>query len=245
MHLLKRVKPLIVNQSVWLCMTILLVITLIFNFSLIFPPVIIASSPVQPVIQIKDEFNSYDLSKYLFFLEDKDNNLTIEQVNGVNFSQQFRESEHNPPSFGYTSSTYWGRLELQNITTQPIPLLLSLEYLQIDHIAIYLPNWSATDKPPTDPAKDITPHKSWIVKNTGLLYPFASRDINDRLPAFRINLPPQVREVVYLRFQTTTPLIIQAYLRDAISFWQYRSVNNIWIGLVYGILSFEIGRAHV
>jgi len=109
-------------------------------------------------------------------------------------------------------------------------MILSIDHPHIDHISLYSYNGEYNGDS----------QKSWTVKTTGILYPFSSRDIRDRLPAFRINVAAQTKQNIYLRFQSTTPIIVNAYLREPTNFWQYRTAQNMWLGLIYGILIFAI-----
>ncbi|WP_201323250.1 EAL domain-containing protein [Pseudanabaena sp. lw0831] len=203
--------------------------------SLIFPLVPVKSShelfarelsDTSAVVSLNDRQAFYSLSKYLEFFEDKDSNLTIEQISSAEFSKQFKQSDRDPPSFGYSTSIFWARLQLYNSSELDAEWVLSFEYPQIDRIELYLPSPQQIG--------------GWISKKSGLLYPFSARDISDRLPAFSIPISAKTSQNIYIQLQTTTPLIIQANLRNLIGFWQYRGNQNIWIGLIYGSLIFAI-----
>jgi diguanylate cyclase (GGDEF)-like protein len=233
-HRLKSLLAIVRNAN-FKKFTITLVFVSIFIFIIaIFSPTPVISSAKlgqelsdsSTIINLSDRQASYNLSKYLEFLEDKDSNLTINQISSSEFSNRFKHSDLDPPAFGFSDSTRWGRLQLQNLDEQDTEWILSLEHPQIDHISLYLPN-----------PKQLG---NWIIKSTGLLYPFSSRDVSDRLPAFHINISAETTQNIYLRFQTTTPLIVQAHLRSPVTFWQYRALQSIWIGLVYGILIFAV-----
>ncbi len=219
------------NSSVVTVASVLISIFIFINSFLLHIPVIDSSqlfaqdlSDSSPVINLDDRYYSYNLNKHLRFLEDKNSNLTIEQVSSSEFSNQFQPSKIDPPNFGYTSSTYWARLQLQNSSNRDTKWILSIEHPHLDRISLYVTD--AQDK--------------WTVKTTGVIYPFSSREISDRLPAFSINTSTQTDRYIYLRFQSTTPIIIQTYLRETIVFWQYRTTQNIWLGTINGILIFAI-----
>ncbi|MBD2176071.1 EAL domain-containing protein [Pseudanabaena sp. FACHB-1998] len=177
-----------------------------------------------PIINLNDHHFSYDLSKHLRFLEDKNSDLTIEQVSSSEFNKQFQPSKIDPPNFGYTASTYWARLQVKNLSDRDTEWILSIEHPHLDHISLYVTD--SQDK--------------WTVKTTGVLYPFSAREIRDRLPAFPIRLAGHLSQNLYLRFQSETPIIAKAYLRSPTNFWQYRTDQNIWLGLIIGILAFAI-----
>ena len=185
----------------------LLLVLFAISISLIFllnPPISSQQSIGQELskpsttINLSDRQESYNLIDYLKYLEDKDSNFTIEQVSSSEFSQKFQSSKIDPPNYGYTSSTYWARLQIQNPSDRDTKWILSIDHHQIDRISIYMAD----------------AQQKWTEKTTGLLYPFSSREISDRLPAFPINISAQTSQDIYLRFQSTSPIIIQAYLRE-------------------------------
>jgi signal transduction histidine kinase/ActR/RegA family two-component response regulator len=195
----------------------------------IFSPTLSAPDTAS-IIKLSDRQEAYELSERLEFLEDKESNLTIEQISSAEFSHRFKHSDRHPPNFGYTASTYWGKVQLENSSDRDIEMILSIDHPHIDHISLYLYRGEYNSDS----------QKSWMIKTTGILYPFSSRDIPDRLPAFRINVAAQTKQNIYLRFQSTTPIIVKAYLREPTNFWQYRTTQNMWLGLIYGILIFAI-----
>ena len=61
-----------------------------------------ASDSDTAIIRLSDRQGDYELSDRLKFLEDKDSNLTIEQISSAEFSDQFKHSDRHPPNFGYS-----------------------------------------------------------------------------------------------------------------------------------------------
>ncbi|NJL88672.1 MAG: EAL domain-containing protein [Coleofasciculaceae cyanobacterium SM2_1_6] len=182
----------------------------------------------QSVVTIDDRIQRYDLGTYLQFLKDSDKNLTIEDVSSPAFSQQFFPSKWNPPSFGYTNFTYWARLPIANTTDRDLEWILFLEHQLIDHIHLYVPDQTQNQS------------QKWNVIKTGLLHPFTTRDIPDRLFAFRIPLPAHSQQTIYLCLETSTSLIIDAHLSSPSVFWQHRSTTNFLIGISYGVVIFAV-----
>jgi diguanylate cyclase (GGDEF)-like protein len=194
-------------------------------------------SPEVSGVTVDDRTQRYELGTYLQFLKDSENKLTIEDVSSDAFSQQFFVSKWNPPSFGYTKFTYWARLPIANTTDRNLDWVLSLEHPLIDHIHLYIPNHQAQAQSQSQ-AQNQPP--KWIIKTTGLLYPFTTRDIPDRLFAFQIPLPAHSQQTIYLCLETSTSLIIDAHLSSPLAFWQHRSTTNLLIGISYGVVIFAV-----
>ena len=187
----------------------------------------------QLVVTVDDRTQRYELGTYFQFLKDPENKLTIEDVSSPAFRQQFFVSKWNPPSFGYTKFTYWARLPIANTTDQDLEWILSLEHQLIDHIHLYIPNRQAQNQSQNQ-------FQKWTIKKTGLLHSFTTRDIPDRLFAFRIPLPAHSQPTIYLRLETSTSLIIDAHLSSPLVFWQHRSTTNLLIGIGYGVVIFAV-----
>jgi len=179
-----------------------------------------------PIVILSDRYPSIPLGKYLEFLEDKTESWTIAEISSPAMNESFQASRQNPPGFGYTTSVYWARLQLDNPTSTDQTAILSLEHQIIDQISVYTPTPNSGDP--------------WSVKATGLLYSFASREIPDRLPAFWVPLPAGSKQTIYLRFSTTSSLTVEASLGTPSAFWQGRAVTNFWLGIFYGIAIFAI-----
>ncbi len=204
-------------------------------------PLFLAPASIPPTVvsgvTVDDRTERYALGTYFQFLKDPENKLTIEEISNPTFEQQFLPSKWNPPSFGYTKFTYWARLPITNTTDRDLEWILSLEHQLIDHIYLYIPNHQAQNQFQNQAQNQ---SQKWTIKKTGLLYPFTTRDIPDRLFAFRIPLPAHSQQTIYLCLKTSTSLIIDAHLSSPLIFWQHRSTTNLLIGISYGVVIFAV-----
>lgn len=138
---LKRLAIRIFAIKIWLIILAAILTFVIAIFSLakptaqIFSPTL--SNSDNAIIKLSDRQEAYELSERLEFLEDKDSNLTIEQISSPEFSNQFKHSDRRPPNFGYTSSTYWGKVQLENSSDLDIKMILSIDHPHIDRISLY------------------------------------------------------------------------------------------------------------
>ena len=99
-----------------------------------FPALALCAEP----LTLKEGQKEYPLGKYLQILEDPSGQLTLEEVTSPEFSQQFVASEAEIPNFGFTSSTYWARFAVENLSPET-EWLLEVAHPYGDYIDLYIP----------------------------------------------------------------------------------------------------------
>ncbi|MEE3717010.1 7TM diverse intracellular signaling domain-containing protein [Tumidithrix elongata RA019] len=207
-------------------------ILLIVALALLSLPLQVLAYPSSLILQ--DAQDRYPLGPYLEILEDKSAQWTIDAVNQPPLSQQFVRNQTERPSYGFTHSAYWVRLHLRNQASPRTAWRLEIGYPLIDRIALYLPD-ERTQQPQNVAASDRKPQK-WIVKYAGDSYPFAIREVDDRLSVFKLPLVPQAEQTIFLRFETTSSLPLHLTLWSLEAFAQHRYHQQFLLGGFYGIL---------
>src|SRR5512134_3743229 len=135
-------------------------------------------SPTGPVV-LTDEQGKYPLGLHVEFLEDPSGKLTIAEVSSPAYHAKFIPSQVPVPNYGYTTSVYWVRLDLDNQSRQTDEWLLELGYVNIQYVDLYVPS----------------PDRSgFAVKQTGNLRPVSTRDIPYPHILFNVSLPAQGRQ---------------------------------------------------
>src|SRR5512139_3529987 len=95
-------------------LAISLLFLVVFNFaSRLADSMIVAPSASGPVL-LTDEQDAYPLGMHLEILEDPGGTLTIEDVSSPSYDSKFVPNQTQVPVFGFTDSTYWVRINLQN-----------------------------------------------------------------------------------------------------------------------------------
>ncbi|TAE00892.1 MAG: hypothetical protein EAZ97_04575 [Bacteroidetes bacterium] len=149
----------------------------------------------KPLILLTDPNETVNLGKYVSFLEDKEGNLSIEQINSPEFQIKFNKSEMATLNFGMiTDSYYWIKMEIKNQTFEG-DWVLELPYSMFE-----IANWYKKD------------NGEWRLHKDGYALPQAEREMQTRLPAIRFNLEKDSTEIIYLKFKANTlacPLHIQ------------------------------------
>src|SRR5699024_8630348 len=63
------------------------------------------------------------ISEHLYILEDKNKDLSIEDVTNDAVSKQFKRNKKGIPNYGYTDSAYWTYFKIKNDTVHVERLL--------------------------------------------------------------------------------------------------------------------------
>ena len=178
-----------------------------------------------PVI-LTDEQGEYRLGPHLEILEDPSGQLTIQEVTSPEFEGQFTPSQAAAPDFGYTQSAYWVRFDLKNETRGTDEWLLEVGFANMQFVDLYLP----------EPVGE-----GFVVKGSGALRPFETRDVAQRLIVFNLPLSPQDEQTIYMRFQSGASMTLGLTLRAPDAFLQHIRNDTLGLGLFYGVLLIMLG----
>ncbi len=167
-------------------------------------------------IKLEEAMHGQPLGTIIDILEDKDRTLRLDDVRAPG-QAKFVPSQQKHPNFGFTRSAYWARFQMENPSTQPLIVYLEAGYSNLDLIDFYFPD-----------------HKGqYQHKQAGDQVPFATRDINYRLPVFVVDVPPGVH-TYYVRVKTEGVNQIPLQVWSPASFHSKRASESAFLGVVYG-----------
>ena len=153
-------------------------------------------------------------------LEDPSGQLTLADVQSAAQAARFAPSERDAPSFGFSPSAFWLRLDVVNSGDSARYWLLELAYPQLDSIDLY------------------TVHADGTVQHrqTGDRVPFSQRDIPYRHFLFRLSDSPHQQQTYYLRVHSegsvSVPLF--AWTDDTFRAHENRELPLLW--MIYGLV---------
>ncbi len=202
--------------------TIALILTLSAAFALYLPAFSQndAPPPPEPLI-LTDQQDEYPLGLNLEILEDPTGELTIEDVTSPEFAPRFVPSQVPVPNYGFTDSVYWVRLHLDNQTQQTNEWLLEQGFANTHYIDLYTP---------------LPDGKGFAVKQSGVLRPTTTRDIQHPNIVFNLTIPPQSQGTYYLRFQNGASMTLPLTLWTQAAFLNDAFVEQTLMGIFYGVL---------
>lgn len=127
----------------------------VFFYLIIFLLICLPAFGKTESIIIDSEKKIFELDSYLQILEDKDKNLTIEDILSQDISSKFIKIT-GTPNFGFTNSTYWAKFTIENKLYKTDDFILELTFPKISYIDLYIHK----------------PDNKFIVKKTGDSRPF-------------------------------------------------------------------------
>jgi diguanylate cyclase (GGDEF)-like protein len=153
------------------------------------------------------------------YLEDRRGELTVEQAAARR--AEFAPARTSSPSFGFTNSTYWFRLELSRLKGDARAWYLEIAYPPLDFIELY---WKADGK------------AGYERIAAGDQMPFRSRAIHERLFLLPLDLPPGEARELFLRVRTVGALTVPLSILSDEELERTRGMDNLPYGLFFGTL---------
>ncbi|SDH44962.1 ATP-binding protein [Alteribacillus bidgolensis] len=169
-------------------------------------------------VDLKQSEQKYDLHSSLELLQDKEGIWSVEEVSSEAFSASFTKNKGSIPSFGYTSSVYWIRFQLENNTTVD-DWVLEIAYPPHDSIELY----------------EMVNNRPLKASETGDLKDFYNRDKNHRHFTFNLNPPENEPLTYYLRFESEGSMQVPLTLWSEEAFAKKSQIEYLILGLYYGI----------
>jgi len=194
-------------------------------FLILLLPFVALSSPkvaqAQGPLILTERQGEYKVGQYLAYLEDPSGNLTIEDVTSPKYVAQFRPSAEEIPNFGFTKAAYWVRFEVRNQASSPTLWLLEQAFGNTHRIDLYFP----------------TPdQRGFLVKHAGNTLPFNSREFAYHNPVFKLPLPLNQTQTIYLRAKNSSATFFPLTLWALETFAQARATADLGWGLFAGFL---------
>ena len=180
------------------------------------------ASSAQPLI-IESDQDYYQAGLHLDILEDPAGTVQFKDILENN-DLPFVPSQSPAPGFGFTETTIWSKLTIQNSLEREIQYYLVIDYPPLDYLDFYYP------------ASAISSGTIYKHYKTGDYRPFNNRPIKTRNYAFPISIPAKGQATYYLRIQTTGSVNIPITLQSPTYFNEDSGFTQILLGVYYGIL---------
>lgn len=170
------------------------------------------------------------LTAHFSILEDKSGQLTLADVQQPQVAARFTPSGDVGESMnlGFSRSAYWLRLRLRNPSAQPLERLLEIGYARLGSIELHAPQADGR----------------YEGVKTGITMPFASRPHAHRFFVFPLTLPAGSDQLLYLRVQSTSSLLIPARLWAPHAFRAYErqdySAQAWYFGMASAMVLFNL-----
>lgn len=171
------------------------------------------------IITIDPNKNHYNLGTSLDILEDKSGTIKLDNLLKNEFSGQFIRSEAEVPKYGYTTSAYWAKFQIQNPGDNLKEMYLEIAYPHLDYIELYLPGLN----------------NNYEKRIAGYKYKFENRYLFYRNFVFKININPG-SSIYYIRIKSSSSVKFPVILQTPEYFSETTNTEYLVLGLYYGIL---------
>lgn len=150
------------------------------------------------------EGDAVSLTEYFAVLEDTSRALTFADVQRPEVASRYTAGQGPAPalSYGFRRSAYWLRLTLRNETGQAVERMLEVSYPILSDIRFYRPK----------------PDGSYESLATGVATPFSTRPYPSRSFVFPLSLMANSQQVVHLRVQSVSAMLVPAHLWEPHAF---------------------------
>ncbi len=173
----------------------------------------------QPLALV-DNTASYPLGLHLSYLEDKEGRLTLQDILASSEQTEWVRSEKAVPSFGFTASTYWFAIDIQNQSATNSEWLLESLYPPLDHITAHV----------------IYPNQPAMTYHGGDAVAFSQRVVKHRNTMFNVPLAAGQTVRIYLAVKTESSLQLPLVLLSPKALMVKDHEEQYALGLFYGSL---------
>lgn len=185
-----------------------------YFFSILIFLIFIQESKASEIV-LTDGYKSDYLGKEIEVLEDKTKTLTINDI-ASSYNKNFVVPDKKIPSFGFTDSAYWVKINVEN-KSKIKRWFLELDFERLNKVELYIP-------------KD----NSFIVKKSGIAYHKEIREIKNRGIAFE--LFPE-KETIYLKVESEkSAMQLAVIILTPEDFTQKTHNEELLFSILYGIL---------
>lgn len=165
----------------------------------------------------QEKVEKYKIYENMEILEDKEGNLTIDDVSSTTFSNQFTENKEGIPSYGYQSSVYWMRFEIDHqLSTDEY--ILEFPYAPHDSITLF----------------EQTGTNQYTTYHGGDLLPFSERDRKHRHVTFELTLPEKESRTYYVKIKSEGSSQLSVVLWNEEAFSEKSLIEYLLFGIYYG-----------
>ena len=170
------------------------------------------------IIKVNAQTSTVNLFNYIDILEDKDNNLTIENIIKGRYENLFTPASVTGNSFGFSKSAYWIRFSIQIDKNVEESLYLELSYPLMDYATLYIPH------------KD----GSFTEKKAGELIPISIKEVDHRNHLFSVPKNFNTVQTYYMYVKSDASMQVPLKLLTSSTLVEQIDKVNFILGGYYG-----------
>ena len=170
-------------------------------------------------LTLGDLENDVELSPYLYILRDS-SSLTFEEVSADRENNNFTHNKGIYPAFGFTDDIIWGRVSVQDSSSEQRRWFIMFDYPLLDDVAVYTASKNGNYK------------KINIVKNSSGQ---SSRIINHRKIIIPLLFENEIN-TIYFRIKTEETVELPVRILDSAALSRRNYIEMFISGMYYGII---------
>lgn len=174
------------------------------------------------MIEVNKERLHIELPPYVDIFEDKNGDITFDDIKSEKFSHQFAPSPSTDLYFGYTNSAYWLRFGVENKLNHDQPFIVEVMPADIDFIDLY--------------GVDYRLNKTLFHKHSGSAVEFSLRDYDHPLYYFDVSVPAHTAYTYYVRLESNKTINAQLTLSTPREHFYHSASRDWWQGFIFGAL---------
>ncbi|WP_187254489.1 ATP-binding protein [Alkalicoccus halolimnae] len=185
---------------------------IVFLFAL---PISAHASPLIDLDQVDEKVN---IHSNMEIMEDEAGSWTVREIADGEAENEFTVSERGAPSFGYSESVYWVRFTVDPSSVEDV-WYLKLDNPAMDEVELYEESSG-----------------SLIRRAAGDLYPYAMRDMNNRMFVFKMDYVDAEEPIDYvMRFESAGAMQLPLTLYDQSAYSDSTQLDYLIMGLLVGL----------
>jgi len=192
--------------------------------ALLLPLAVIANADGRLVLD--DTRGEYPLGYHMDIFADQSGYLTIKEILSPEIQAKFIRSTAAIPNYGFTSSTYWLKIKVQNASSLRTKWLLEQGFANSHYIDLYLPNKDGA---------------SYSVKKSGNLLPYRDRDYPSNKVVFHLPIETNETKTIYIKMRNSAAMTLDFTIWEPSAYGTDDKIETLWAGLVYGVLLVMFG----
>lgn len=185
------------------------------------------------ILTIEDGLNKKLITHYLDYHIDNSSLLDIETVASEKFIPSFTPLEERS-GFGYSSSSFWFRLTVENITDHQIEWFIEYPYAVVDQFVFYQPTAKMGNILLNSESK-VQEDERFDINISGDAYPFSRRAVNFRTTVIPITQMPG-RETFYFNIRSNGAIVVPLVAWGKEQIYKHMSTDAAVNWLYYGVM---------
>ena len=174
----------------------------------------------QRPLDVASDLRGIWLGAYSTLLEDPSGKLGLADVRNPMYAARFQPTHDDAPNFGFTSSAYWVRVQVDNSSSEARAWLLEVAHPQLDHVTLFVPRGPG----------------GYEVRATGDMLPFSQRDLAYRDVVFTLDEPAHSSHVYYLRVDSMGAVSLPLTAWTLSEFAEHQYLDWSGLCIFYGVI---------